>query len=204
MHDITILNELLNYWFGAAGQRNHSDRQHQQLWFSASHAQDAELGERWAALHLCAVGGELTHWHYTPQARLGLILLLDQFPRVLYRSTPQAFAYDGQALALCLAGIHAGQDQELQLCERAFFYMPLQHSEDIAAQQISVSQHQQLLDAFPDFQEKATGFLKYAQLHHDIIEKFGRFPHRNQILGREPTEFESEWLNGKDGHSFGQ
>ncbi len=204
MHDTTTLNRLLDYWFGPDGQRNEASRQHRKLWFTPSASQEVDLRKQWAGLHLCAIRGELTHWCFTPQARLGLILLLDQFPRVLYRSTPLAFAYDGQALSLCLAGIHAGQDIELQLQERLFFYMPLQHSEDLAAQQISVDKTRQLLDDFPDSRESVASSLKYAQLHHDIIERFGRFPHRNQILGRQPTQPETDWLNSGDGHNFGQ
>ncbi len=204
MQDHATLEHLLTDWFGPAAQRNEPDPDRQQLWFAPSPEQDATLRKNWTGLHLRAARNELTHWHYTPHSRLGLILLLDQLPRVLYRSTPQAFEWDGEALALSLAGIDAGQDQELQLHERAFFYMPLQHSEDIAAQTISVRQARTLRDDFPDFQEPAGNYLKFAQLHHDIIEQFGRFPHRNDILGRVSSEPELEWLNSKDGHRFGQ
>lgn len=204
MQDIDTLNQLLDDWFGPVAERNQPDKNHQKLWFSPSAEQDANLRKDWAWLHLKAIRNELTHWCYTPRSRLGLILLLDQLPRVLYRSTPQAFDWDGQALALCLTGMDAGQDQELMLSERAFFYMPLQHSEDVAAQRISTRQTESLQDAFPDHRESASSYLKFAKLHRDIIEQFGRFPHRNKILNRQSTEPEIEWLNSDNSHSFGQ
>lgn len=204
MQEQPTLNHLLHDWFGPADQRSKPDQKRQQLWFSSTPEQDTELRKNWSHLHLQAAQCELTHWCFTPQARLGLILLLDQIPRVIYRSTPQAFAYDGQALALTLAGIDAGQDKELQLHERAFFYMPLQHSEDLAAQRISVRCNRQLVDDFPNNRDDAENYLKFAQLHYDIIEQFGRYPHRNKVLGRTSTERETEWLDSKNGHSFGQ
>lgn len=204
MQEQATLNRLLDDWFGPAEQRSRHNPEHYQLWFSSTPEQDAELRKNWAGLHLEAVRGELTHWCFSPQARLGLILLLDQLPRVFYRSTPKAFAYDGQALALTLAGIDAGQDKELALHERAFFYMPLQHSEDLAAQRISIRCNQQLAEAFPDNSDDAENYLKFAKLHYDIIEQFGRYPHRNRILGRASNERETEWLNSGDSQSFGQ
>lgn len=203
-NDTRTCNALLDDWFGPQSQRNVNDQQRQTLWFSPSNEQDLQIQQKWKDLHLCATRHELTHWHYSPASRLGLILLLDQFPRVLYRSTPKAFAWDGHAAALSLAGIDVKQDQELALNERVFFYMPLQHSEDIAVQKISLRKNQQLVDAFPEHQESTQQYYQFAQLHHDIIEQFGRFPHRNKILGRTPTPPEQDWLESEHGQHFGQ
>src|SRR5699024_11902930 len=126
---------------------------------------------------------------------------LDQAPLVIFRRQPEAFAYDGQALALTLAGIAAGIDRHYGLAERGFFYMPLEHSEDPLAQQQSLKQFEGLAADFPEH-PAAESFLKYAREHADIIERFGRYPHRNAALGRESTAEELAFL--ENGPRYGQ
>jgi len=167
-----------------------------QLWFSASTDDDQDLKARFQPLFLQALTGELRHWQQSPTGRLALILLLDQLSRCLFRGTPGAFANDYRAASLCLAGIDRGVDLKLQAIERVFFYMPLQHVEDIVAQDAGVAAYRRLEGEQTECQETYKSFRGYADLHRDIIARFGRFPHRNAILGRENTAEETEYLAG--------
>jgi uncharacterized protein (DUF924 family) len=147
--------------------------------------------------------GSLYQWLDHPEGRLALVLALDQLPRNLFRGTPRAFAYDSYTAALCLAAAHTGQDQRLLPIQRAFLYMPLQHFEDLQAQDAGVALYERLAEEHPDPPVFLEGFVPFARLHRDIIARFGRFPHRNGILNREDTAEEAEYLAG-DAPSFGQ
>lgn len=138
---------------------------------------DAEVRRRFGALAKQAAAGELDDWAATPRGRLALILLLDQFPRHIYREHPQAYATDKKAQGLVTQGIEAGQDMTLSFAERQFFYMPLMHAEDVTLQRLSVAQFEALRD-------EAEMILDFARRHADIVERFGRFPHRNEVLDR--------------------
>src|SRR5690606_32287203 len=138
----------------------------------------------------------------TPQGRLALIILLDQFPRNMYRETPQAFAFDAKARALTLEGLQAGDDQALRPIERVFFYLPLEHAEDLALQHRCVELFETLAASLPEETRKSfDGFTDFARKHRVIVERFGRFPHRNAILGRESTDEEIAFLR-TPGSSF--
>jgi uncharacterized protein (DUF924 family) len=172
-------------------------------WFSSDPDRDAVLVERFGGLvELCAQGS-LYQWLDHPEGRLALILALDQLPRNLFRGTPRAFAYDSYTAALCLAAAHTGQDQRLKPVQRCFLYMPLQHFEDLQAQEAGVTLYQRLADENPEPPAYREGFVSYARVHRDIIARFGRFPHRNRILNREDTAEEAEYLAG-NAPSFGQ
>lgn len=194
---------VLDFWFGDAADPDNVQRCGK-FWFAADEQQDRALRGRFGALHDRARRGELDHWSAGPRSALALILLLDQFTRNLYRGTASAFACDERALAVSREGIARGMDGALGVVERAFWYMPFQHSEDPVDQQESVRLFKGLLDNSPapfiPFTRKAH---EYAVLHCGIVERFGRFPHRNALLGRTSTAEETAYLDD-GGHRFGQ
>jgi uncharacterized protein (DUF924 family) len=144
----------------------------------------------------------LDHWASNARDRLALILLTDQFPRTIYRGLAKAFAFDSQALALSRDGIDAGFDLSLRPLERVFFYMPLEHSESLADQDRSFSLFRQLVEQVgPDHKPTFQEYLDFAVRHRDIINRFGRFPHRNEVLARTSTAEELMFLQ-QPGASF--
>lgn len=200
----TTPRDVLSFWFRDATRSPEALERRGTVWFRADPAFDRECAARFSALLDDAAQGVLDSWAGTPHGRLALVILLDQMPRNIHRGSPAAFAHDAQAAAHCIAGIESGQDRLLHPVERVFLYMPLQHAEDLGLQRRSVEQFESLAaeadDAWRDrFAENA----HYARLHHDIVERFGRFPHRNRILGRESTEEERRFL-ADGGPTFGQ
>jgi len=193
---------LLDFWFGPSREDAGAVGGRMKFWFQPGASDDEAVREQFETPMREAAAGRLPEWTASPAGRLALVLALDQAPRVIYRKRPEAFLHDGSALALTLAGIAAGIDRDYGLAERAFFYMPLQHSEDPLVQVESVRYFEQLVDDFPDHADVARGFLKYARDHAQIIERFGRYPHRNAVLGRESTAEEIDFL--KDGPRYGQ
>ncbi len=156
-------------------------------WFGPDPDRDADLRARFESLlEECAVGMNYG-WLGDPEGRLALVLALDQLPRNLYRGRPEAFANDAYTAALCLSAAATGEDRKLPPIQRAFLYMPLQHFEDPAAQEAGVALYEQLAADTPDTPYYREGFLPFARQHRDIITQFGRFPHRNAILGRTNT-----------------
>lgn len=193
---------LLDFWFGASRTRAAAIPERMAFWFQPSTLEDAAVAEHFGDALVLASGGHLTGWLIDPHGRLALILTLDQAARVIHRRRAEAFAHDGQALATALAGIEAGVDERLGLAERAFFYMPLQHAEDPLVQHQSVARYQALVEAFPEQADIAQSFLGHAREHAEIIERFGRYPHRNEVLGRESTKKEIDFL--EHGPRYGQ
>lgn len=158
-------------------------------WFRKSDAFDARIRERFQATHHAAARGELDTWVTTSEGALALLLLLDQFPRNLFRDSPHAWATDGRARAIAHAAIELGHDRRTEPALQNFFYLPFEHSEDLADQRLAV----ELVQA----QATRTGdasLVKWATLHHDLIVRFGRFPHRNAALGRSSTVEELAYL----------
>lgn len=194
--------QLLDFWFGAARTNPAAIGERMPLWFRPGRADDEAVGERLGPVMHHAAEGRLTDWLASASGRLAMILALDQAPRVIFRRQAGAFAHDGQALALTLAGLAGGVDRQLGLAERAFFCMPLQHSEDPLVQRQSVREYERLVVDFPRYAEVATGFLEHAREHAGIIERFGRYPHRNAALGRESTPAERAFL--ETGPRYGQ
>src|ERR1700728_415228 len=199
--------DVLFFWFGPRPYTAARIHQHARLWFGEPDAPeitpqtDDLIRERYANLTLAAERGELSAWESSPRRRLALILLLDQFPRNIYRGTARAFAQDLQALSLAVSGMQFGADATLDPVERLFFYMPLMHAESPDVQDESAAAFRRLLDeAAAELHRIFESNLQYAVAHRDIITRFGRFPHRNLALGRDSTPEEVEWLAtaGKD------
>jgi len=179
-----------------------------ELWFHRNPQvlaqQDQMIRTQFEELLDRATRGELDSWADSPRRRLSLIILLDQFPRQMYRGTAKAFAYDPAALALTLSGMQLAADGALNLVERLFFYMPLQHAEATEVQDESVSAFRRLVTEAPaELRSTFEESLQHAQEHREIIRQFGRFPHRNKILGRESTPEETAFL-AKSANKFGQ
>jgi uncharacterized protein (DUF924 family) len=194
---------VLEFWLGDTADPENAGRR-REFWFAASERRDQAMRERFGELHERAQRGELDHWAAGPRGTLALILLLDQFTRNLYRGTPSAFASDARALAISREGMARGMDGALGVVERVFWYMPFQHCEDNAVQRESVRLYKAVLDDSPaPFIPFSKNAYEYAVLHCEIIERFGRFPHRNDLLGRPSTREEKEYLEG-GGHRFGQ
>ncbi len=175
-------DDVLRFWFEEIEQRR---------WFKSDPAFDRELETRFGALLARAKRGELDHWCATPRGRLALIVVLDQFSRNIHRDTAEAFAADDKALQLTLDGLEAGDDRQLSLAERSFFYLPLRHAEDLDMQRLGLEKTRGLNAA-------GYGSDKYALNHLEIIERFGRFPHRNAALGRSNTAEEEAYLASGD------
>jgi uncharacterized protein (DUF924 family) len=166
--------------------------------------QDVLIRSKFQELVERAGRGEVDGWADSPRRRLSLIILLDQFPRHIYRGTARAFEYDAAALGLTLSGMQLAADGALNLIERLFFYMPLQHTESTEVQDESVSAYRRLVaESPPQLRSTFDGALEWAENHRALIRQFGRFPHRNRVLGRESTPEEAEYLK-KSGESFGQ
>ncbi|MBS0421472.1 MAG: DUF924 domain-containing protein [Proteobacteria bacterium] len=178
------------------------------LWFDrdpqAVAQQDETIRTQFQYLVERAVQGELDAWADSPRRRLSLIIVLDQFPRQIYRGTAQAFAYDPAALALTLSGMQLAADGALNLVERLFFYMPLQHAEATEVQDESVAAYKRLVAESPaELRSTFEASLESAEQHRELIRQFGRFPHRNKVLGRENTPEEVAYFK-KGGDTFGQ
>ena len=174
------------------------------IWFGEDPAFDHEIEQAFAADVEQASAGELDHWGDERRGRLALILLLDQFRRNIYRGSAKAFEMDNAALKLCVEGAMQKKDRGLTPIQRAFFYMPLQHAESRKVQAKSVELYNTLAKAVsPTLRETFLTIAQFAELHHDIIEQYGRFPHRNAMLGRHNTPEEDEYLAG-DAPGVGQ
>ena len=187
---------LLDFWFGPA---EHPERlHHRQIWFRSTPEFDAAVRRGFAADHERAVAGALADWEASAESALALVILLDQVPRNIFRSTPRAFAGDAQALATTNRALARGFDMAVHPGWRLFFYLPFEHSEVLADQQRGIA----LLEAMPAVPGRPTGS-QMSRRHLEIIERFGRFPHRNPILGREPTAAELAYLDESE-LRFGQ
>lgn len=199
----TEAGELLDFWFGDPSDAGALE-QRNELWFSSSVERDRTLRERFGSLHERAARGDLGSWMSRPRTALALVLLLDQLTRNLHRGTSAAFSNDARALACSRESIARDFDSSLHVPERVFLYMPFQHSEDLANQVRSVDLFGALVEtADSRFKDYARKVYEYAVLHHDIVQRFGRFPHRNELLGRVSTQSEKQYL-AEDGPRFGQ
>lgn len=187
--------QLLNWWFGEGATAVEIAAEKSRLWFGYRPEQDAEAQRRFGTLTRQALAGELDDWTATPQGWLALILLLDQLPRMIYRGTAQAFSGDERALQLVRDGMAHGGDVLLAPIQRVFIYLVLEHAEHLSVQDQALVQFQQLLDiAEAPERELFADFLDFAERHRHVIARFGRFPHRNEILGRESSEAELAFL----------
>jgi len=179
-NDITTALALLDFWFSPRVEK---------LWFRSTPAFDDELRERLAATYTAACRGELDDWANTASGALALVILFDQIPLNIFRKQPQSFATEARARAVAAAAIASGMDAELSGPQKAFLYMPYMHSEDLNDQDKSVE-----LFTRADLSNN----LRFAEQHREIVRRFGRFPHRNAILGRDSTPEELAWLASKE------
>ncbi|MBO0346744.1 DUF924 domain-containing protein [Roseibium sp. CAU 1637] len=170
--------DVIDFWWAAGAPK----------WFARDDAFDAEIRTRFSEVMKLASEGKLSDWEATPHGTLALIILLDQFPRNVYRGDAKAFASDPDALRLARHACDNRFDIVFPKEVRAFFYLPFEHAEDMAAQDMSVDLCRRL---------GIQNYYHYALLHMDVIRRFGRFPHRNQVLGRDTTPEEAAYL--KDG-----
>jgi len=181
--DIKTPEEVFSFWFEELTRKE---------WFDKNDALDEAMRRHFAATHLSLARGELDAWRTSPQNRLAAIIMLDQIPRNIYRGTPLAFATDRLALQEAKLAVEADADTAVVPEQRCFFYLPFEHAENLAEQDRSVQLFTLLGDA---------EYLDYAERHRAVIREFGRFPHRNALLGRESTAAELEYLS-KPGAGF--
>jgi len=177
------IRSVLDFWFSETQPRQ---------WFVKDPAFDAEITHRFADIHTRAQAGDLDAWGDLSEGALALVVVLDQFPRNMFRNSPESFATDAQALAIAKRAIDAGFDQQVTERQRSFFYLPFEHSEDVHDQERSIALFRALGN---------TDLLDWAQKHKIIIDRFGRFPHRNAVLGRVSNAEEEDFL-AQAGSSF--
>ncbi|MDX2265638.1 MAG: DUF924 family protein [Hyphomicrobiales bacterium] len=176
-------DDVLNFWFSSTARDN---------WFAKNPRFDEEIRARFANAHSAARLGRFAHWRASAEGALALVLIFDQFPRNMYRGAADAYATDDLALEIARDTITAGQDAQLSEEERGFLYMPYMHSEDLAVQDVGLRLYGEL-----GHKER----LDYMWRHHAVISQFGRFPHRNAVLGRQSTPEELAFL-ATPGSSF--
>ncbi|MFK8014365.1 MAG: DUF924 family protein [Gammaproteobacteria bacterium] len=172
------MEDVLSFWFETLDPTD---------WFHKSDEVDATIRQRFTQTYERISVGEGSSWRVSPLGRLAEILVLDQLPRNMFRGTAKAFATDAMALVLSQEGIRQGADLKLDAIQRGFFYMPFMHSESLAV-------HSQAMVLFKDLKN-----FDYEVKHRDIIERFGRYPHRNGVLGRQSTPSEVEWMQSNSG-----
>jgi uncharacterized protein (DUF924 family) len=207
------------FWFGKSltgplqGQAEMTSRalalsRRATLWFESNPQlmgqRDETIRAEFGNLVERAGQGELAAWADSPRRCLSLIILLDQFPRQIFRGTPHAYEYDPQAIGYALSGMQSAADGALNVIERLFFYMPLQHAESLDVQDESVSAYRRLVTDCPvELRSTFEEALTWAEQHREVIRRFGRFPHRNRLLGRSNTSEEDEYLK-ESVQKFGQ
>lgn len=192
---IASFGEVLDFWFGDSGTTEAVVARQRPLWFGKSPENDALVAERFGATLDAAMRGELDDWLDTPVGRLALTIVLDQFPHHVWRGDGKSFSCDPKALKLALDTVQRHDDELVSPLARVFLYLPLEHAETLDVQDLSVALFEKLLREI-EGEEKAVfeSFLDYARKHRDVVARFGRFPHRNAMLGRESTAEELEFL----------
>lgn len=185
---------VLDFWFGAPASPERG--RPRKCWFAKDDTFDAEIRERFFGLYERAAAGGFSEWENTPLAALALAIVLDQFPRNMFRGEPRAFATDGLALSVARRMVERRFDRLLRPVERWFAYLPFEHAEDLAVQRRSLALFGDLAG-----DNDSAGTIDYAHRHYVIVARFGRFPHRNVVLGRRSTAAETEFL-ARPGSSF--
>ncbi len=183
--------EILDFWFGREGEEGYGE--FREAWFIKDSEFDREVRDRFEGAYEEAAAGKLDHWKDEAWSCLALIILLDQFPRNMFRGDPKTYAADDKALEAARHAVEHAYDRELPPYGRLFVYLPFEHSEDLEDQRSSVELFRELAAEM-----RSEDLLGYAVRHLEIIERFGRFPHRNEILGRATTPEEAEFLRGPD------
>lgn len=194
---------VLSFWLGDALESDWPAQSRRDLWFGGGDAQDQLITQQFGHLVEEALAGGLTDWETALDTRMALVIVLDQFTRNVHRGTAQAFAGDARAQQLVLRTLAQDEDKALPRVARVFLYMPLMHAEHLALQEACVAHFTELAANAPhELRETLNGNLKFAMEHRDIVAAYGRFPYRNEALGRDTTEEEAEFL--KNGPRFGQ
>lgn len=184
--------QVLDFWFGEDPLK---ETDNMERWFSKNRAFDESIRASFEAMVSDAAKGAFDDWSKTARGSLALVILLDQFPRNIYRDDPRSFENDQQARRIAEMALDRGFDQQLNAMERCFLYLPLEHSEDIHAQDRSVALFTELAaTALPEESKAIAEAFEYAIRHRDVIQQFGRFPHRNEVLGRDNTKAEAAFL----------
>ncbi len=202
--DQARIDAILLFWFKEQELSGPQIDRRMDIWFGTDPVLDHEIEKEFGDDVAAASEGRLDHWAADPHGRLALILLIDQFRRNIYRNSAEAFSMDKLALKLCVEGAMEKKDIGLTPLQRIFFYMPLQHAESRKVQEKSVNLYNRLAEAVsPTYRETLLTIAQFAELHRDIIDQFGRFPHRNKLLNRDNTAEEDEYL-ATDSPDFGQ
>ncbi len=183
--------EILDFWFGQEGEEGYGEFREE--WFTKDSEFDRKIRDRFEPVYEEAATGELDHWKNEAQSCLALIVVLDQFPRNIYRGDAQMYAADEKAREVARHAVEHAYDRELSPYGRLFAYLPFEHSEELEDQRLSVELFRGL-----SAEMGSEDLLGYAVRHLEIVEQFGRFPHRNEILGRRTTPEEAEFLEGPD------
>lgn len=197
--------EILLFWFGSEDLQAEASGTTQKYWFQRNDEFDRDIRNRFASAIDAAIAGHLNHWQDSLQGRLALILLCDQFPRNIHRGSHKAFAGDPLALEVCQSIVREGRQRELGLQQRAFAGIPFEHSESADIQQQSVDYFDQLRqdygsDTTPaEARSAAESYYRFAVAHKQVIDRFGRYPHRNAALSRDNTPAEQTWLDNGGG-----
>ena len=191
------INAIHQFWFGPLDDDGFAAAQQNRLWFSASEETDTTLRSNFGHLVTQALAGELNHWAADDRGLIALLLLLDQFTRNIYRGTPESFAGDAAALELVQPVIASKRHEALPPIHQVFLFMPLEHCENLAAQEECIRLFGELADRSDAVRINESA--RYAVAHRDVIARFGRFPHRNAILGRESTTQELAYLEKHGG-----
>ncbi len=194
------INAVHQFWFGPLNAQGMPAEDRNKFWYGGDVETDARCRDGFGEDVEAAVSGGRDHWAASEGGLVALVLLLDQFTRNIYRGTPQAFSGDAQALALAREAVKSGADRKLPAIHRVFLYTPYEHAEDLSAQQQGVACFERLLEECPvEARAAVANFHRYMLAHRDVIERFGRFPHRNAILGRESTRDELDHLEKHGG-----
>jgi uncharacterized protein (DUF924 family) len=186
---------VLQFWFGDVDELGRSDVMHSRRWFMKDEAFDREIAQRFGETYADVRGGRREAWLDDPRGRVAYVIVLDQFPRNMFRGTARMFEGDRQALAAAVEGVARHDDAGLNTSERSFLYMPYMHSEDIDMQDRSVALFKDLVETAPsELRASMLSAVQYAEKHRDIIARYGRFPHRNTALGRQSTPEELAFI----------
>jgi uncharacterized protein (DUF924 family) len=194
-------NEVLSFWFADPQTGLANFDQWRKAWFIKDAAFDQQMRDRFLPTYEQAAAGKLDCWQESPAGSLALVLVLDQFPRNMFRGDPKAFATDHKALGTTQGAIAKNFHQQLKPLQQLFLYLPLEHSENLEHQNQCVALFHRLIADHPGLGKEFEDTYSYAVRHQAVIERFGRFPHRNEILGRETTPAEAEFLK-QPGSSF--
>ena len=195
-------DSILNFWFGSSDSAVAINNDKKALWWSKNEDTDNEIKQRFEVTARAVASGDLDHWRGDSRGILASVVCTDQFPRNIYRGTPDSFAWDPIALDLANNMVEKQWDESLPLIYRLFAYIPFEHSENLVDQETALALIGGLRDSASE-EEKPIfeDFYDFAVRHHQVIDRFGRFPHRNTILGRQSTDEELEFLN-QPGSSF--